>query len=536
MSGALLASTALTRDLPDVFLPYQQELWRELDLHQVVVEEKSRRTGFSWAAGAIAAERASLARGQGGSDVLYMGYEREMTREFIDYVAMWAKEFQAAASAVEEFVFTDPDNPDKSVGAFRIRFASGYEVIALPSVARALRGKQGLVILDEAAFMDDLEEVLKAAFALLIWGGKVLIISTHNGDTNPFNKLVSDIRAGRKPGYKLLRTTFDEALSQGLYRRICLTQGKAWSVEAEAAWRQEIVVIYGDNADEELHVIPSPSTGVYLSGVLLEARAVEEDVVLRWTAPPGFDRLDETARRREVERWIGDELRPRLARLDKSEPHVLGEDFGRIRDLTVMWVLAICRDLVRRTRLVLELRQMPFRQQEQVLFALCDALPKFRKAIMDAGGNGMFLAEVAVTRYGASRIEGLQLTEPWYREQMPTVKAAIEDAMMTLPADRDVIDDWRMLRLVRGVARVPDRRRDDAGQPRHGDAAIAGSLAYVASHADTEIIGYTPVPVARSMFDLPRAETWLGPPPTPRAIRGQPAPAAVAMTEVPDAA
>ena len=234
------------------------------------------------------------------------------------------------------------------------------------------------------------------------------------------------------------------------------------------------------------------STGVYLSGVLLELRAVEQDVVLRWTAPAGFDQLGEEARRREVGRWIDDELRPRLLRLDKGEPHCLGEDFGRIRDLTVMWVLAIGRDLVRRTRLVIELRQMPFRQQEQVLFALCDALPKFRAALMDAGGNGMFLAEVAATRYGSPHRGDPAQSELWYREQMPAVKAAIEDATMTLPADRDVIDDWRMLRLVRGVARVPDRRRDDAGQLRHDDAAIAGALAFAASRAPPEVYAYTP--------------------------------------------
>ncbi len=510
MSTTLLGSLGLPPSaLPDVFLPYQQELWRELDLHQVVVEEKSRRTGFSWAAGAIAAEKAALARSEGGSDVLYMGYERDMTREFVEYVGMWAKEMQAAASEVEEFLFVDPERPEKSIGAFRIKFVSGFEVIALPSVPRALRGKQGLVILDEAAFMDDLEEVLKAAFALLIWGGKVLIISTHNGDTNPFNVLVNDIRAGKKPGYKLLRTTFDEALEQGLYRRICLTQKKKWSAEGEADWRAEILAIYGDNADEELHVIPSPSTGVYLSTVLLEQRAVERDVVLRWTAPPNFERLDEDGRRRVVDAWIRTELRPRLDKLDKTEAHALGEDFGRIRDLTVMWLLAIGRDLVRRTRLVIELRGMPFRQQEQVLFALCDTVPRLRGAKLDSGGNGMFLAEVAVTRYG-DRFEGVQLSEPWYREHMPRMKGALDDGTMTMPRDDQVLDDFRMLKLVRGVARVPDRRRDDAGAQRHGDAAIAGCLAYAASEADPEVYGYQPVPPARSMFDAPRGEAWLG--------------------------
>ena len=85
-------------DLPDVFLPYQQRLWQAVDAHRVVVIEKSRRTGYSWALAAIASGHASTTRADGGSDVLYMGYEKEMTREFVDYVAdLGQSQVQAAA-------------------------------------------------------------------------------------------------------------------------------------------------------------------------------------------------------------------------------------------------------------------------------------------------------------------------------------------------------------------------------------------------------------------------------------------------------
>ena len=172
----------MTPDLPDVFLLYQQELWATVDANRLTVAEKSRRTGFTWALAAIAAGEASKARSAGGQDVLYMAYEKEITREFINYVAMWAKFFQYAASDVEESVFIDPDHPDREIAVFRIRFASGFEVIALPSVARRLRGHQGLVILDEAAFMDNLAAILKAAYALLIWGREERSQSPNSGE------------------------------------------------------------------------------------------------------------------------------------------------------------------------------------------------------------------------------------------------------------------------------------------------------------------------------------------------------------------
>ena len=478
--------------LPDVFLSYQQELWTTVSQNAVTTAEKSRRTGFSWALGFIAAATAGAARSAGGQDVLYMGYEKDMTREFVDYVAEAAKAFQIACGKVEEDVFTDPDHPEKSIGIFRIRFASGFEVVALPSVPRALRAKQGLVILDEAAFMDDLAEVLKAALALLIWGGKVVVVSTHNGETNPFNDLVNDIRAGRQKG-ALLRLTFDEALEQGLYKRICFTRGREWSREAQDAWRTEILAIYRDNADEELNVIPNPASGVYLPGTLIEARSVDDIPVLRWTAPTGFALWPEHMRTAEALAWCEREMSPVLARLDTKEPHALGGDFGRIHDLTAWWLLAIAKSTQRATRLVVELAAMPFEQQKQILFYLLDRVPGFRAAKLDAGGNGAFLAEVALQRYG-SRVEEVRFSEGWYRDNMPPFKAAIEDGMFTIPRDRDIHTDLRSLKLIRGVARVSDRGRVDEKASRHGDTAIAAALAHAASCAEAEEYGYEGAP------------------------------------------
>lgn len=495
---------AATLGLPDVFLSYQQELMASVSAHAVTVVEKSRRTGYSWAAAAIAAITAAAQRGAGGQDVLYMGYEKEMTREFIGYVADWAASFQAAASEVEEFVWQNPDRPEQDIGAFRIRFASGFEVVALPSVPRALRGKQGLVILDEAAFMDDLEEVLKAALALLIWGGKVLVISTHNGEANPFNQLVTDIRGGRVP-YHLLRCTLDDALADGLYQRVCLKAGTTWSAEGEAKWRADLVKRYGAGANEELHVIPSPLSGTWLPGPLIEARQDASIPVLRWQSPTGFVTWREDLRAREVQAWLDAEVAPLLAKLDPRTPHALGQDFARKVDLSVMWPLAIQQNQSRTTPFVLELRDMPYSQQQQVLRFVCDRLPLLRAIGLDATGNGLAHAEAATDRYGA-RVIAVMMTEGWYRENMPPLKTAFEDAAFTLPQDRDIETDFRMVKLVRGVPRVVERSRDDGGN-RHGDAPISAALALMASKAAPEVYGYEPVRRERpGLFEAPAAQ------------------------------
>ncbi len=150
-------------------------------------------------------------------DVMYISYSREMTREFIDACAMWARAFSSAAMAVDEWLFEDanPNDPSdtKQIQAFRIRFASGFEIMALSSAPRGLRGKQGVVIIDEAAFVDNLKELLKAALAFLMWGGQVVVCSTHDGAENDFNQAVQDILSGRSK-YAHLRIDFDQALTR----------------------------------------------------------------------------------------------------------------------------------------------------------------------------------------------------------------------------------------------------------------------------------------------------------------------------------
>lgn len=487
MKQAALSTTAHT-PLPPVFLGYQQAFMAAIDAHQVVVWEKSRRTGFSWGAGAVATLKAGATRAAGGMDVFYMGYNLEMAREFIDYVGEWAKRLGQAVVAMGEDLFRDPDKPEATIKVYRVEFASGHKVLALPSVPRALRGMQGLVIIDEAAFHDDLEELLKAAFALLMWGGKVVIVSTHDGDQNPFAVLVNDIRAGRRP-YFLGRTTFDEALADGLYQRICLTTGKEWSAEAEAKWRAEILGIYGDKADEELHVIPSPSTGTFIPATLIEARGAADIPVLRWECTAAFTMLPKAQRMAAAQAFLNDEVAPVLARLSPQDAHCFGWDIARRGDVSVLWPLAITRGLLRRTPFTIELRNVPFEQQQQILWFVLKRLPNRRAGKMDATGLGMDLAERTIQHFGAW-IEAVMLSEPWYREHMPPLKAAFEDGTLEIPKDRDTQTDIRLVKLVRGVARVPDRIRDDEGRQRHGDAAIALALAYAATRAEPEAYDY----------------------------------------------
>jgi phage FluMu gp28-like protein len=464
-----MSRTSYATSLESILLQYQRQ-WIA-DRAAVKVYEKSRRIGITWAESADAALDAGT---RSGSDWWYIGYNKEMALEFVQAAAGWAGRFNHAVRRTEEIMVADQD---KDILAYRVRFASGHKIVGLSSRPSNLRGKQGVAIIDEAAFHDDLSGLLKAALALTMWGGRIHVISTHSGAANPFNQLVADIRASRKP-YSLHRTTLDDALVQGLYRAICRGNGMQWSATGESAWRAEVIAQYGSEAEEELFCVPSLSSGVFLPSTLVESRMKDGIPVLRWHCPAGAVERGNAALVSDAEDWIRSELAPALARLDPELMSCFGEDFGRSGDLTVIWPLQVAPNLVRRTPFILELRDVPFKQQAQVLFYIVDHLPRFIGGAMDARGNGQYLAEEATLRYGA-RIDQVMLSMEWYRENMPRYKAAFEDGKIELPRDADVLADHRLLRMQQGVARLSERRtRGDDGEQRHGDSAIAGALAY----------------------------------------------------------
>ena len=472
-SSSIHGASDTRASVPYVFLPYQQD-WAA-DPAQVKVIEKSRRIGLSWSE---AADDALYAASESGDDVWYIGYNKDMAEEFIDDCGEWAKRYDLAAGSGEEDISTDVD---KDILTSRIRFASGHKIVALSSRPSNLRGKQGRVVIDEAAFHDDLKELMKAAMALLIWGGEVRIISTHDGDENAFNALVKDIRAGRKK-YSLHRVTFDDALAQGLYQRICLKTGQPWSAEAETVWRDEIVASYGDDADEELFCVPSQGSGTFLTRVLIENCMSADIPAIRYEQKDDFKYLAEDIRKSEVEAWCEDTLLPLLQDLDPRRRSYLGEDFGRTGDLTVIIPLQETQGATFRAPFTLELRNMPFKQQEQIVFFIIDRLPRFSHGSFDARGNGQYLAEVAAQKYGQNRISEIMPTETWYRENMPKYRAAFEDRTILLPKDADIIEDHRAFKIIKGVARLPEGKTNDkSSKQRHGDSGIAGAMAWHAT-------------------------------------------------------
>jgi phage FluMu gp28-like protein len=492
-----LSNTA-KREAPAVLLPYQQA-WIA-DLSPLKVCEKSRRTGLTWAE---AADDVLIAAAEGGQNVYYIGYNQDMAIEYVEACAMWAKAYNYAAGEIEEGLWAE-DKEDRHIKTYTIRFPdSGRRIVALSSRPANLRGKQGVVVIDEAAFHDKLDELLKAALALLIWGGKVRIISTHDGDQNPFNELIQEIRAGKRKG-SVQRIDFHEAIDQGLYRRVCLRLDREWDEEEEKAWMADVYDFYSSAAEEELDVVPSQGSGTYLSRAIIE-RCMRPDIpVLSWECKSEFALLPDHIRKAEAKDWCNENLLPLLEQLDPQRAHYFGEDFARTGDLSIFYPLAEQQKLTYRAPFVLELRNVPFTEQEQILYYLLDRLPRFTHGCFDARGNGQYLAERAMQKYGPTRITQVMLTESWYREEMPRMKSFFEDGIIQVPTDAGHLDDYRAIKMIKGVAKLPDvRTTDKTGKKRHGDAAIGCAMAVAATRMEGAEYAYHPV-TAKNLRDLPR--------------------------------
>lgn len=477
--------------IPHILLPYQQR-WHE-DQAAIRIAEKSRRIGFSW--GCMAAESVIEAGAQRGMDQHYMGYNKDMAAEFIGDCAFFARAYQkvlqsaafeAEAIQVRKFSLLI-ENERRDIVQYSIRLASGFVIQALSSNPHNWRGRQGHARIDEAAFHNNLAEVIKGAMAFKMWGGRVDVVSTHNSEENEFNQLVKKCRGGQLPGWSLHRNTFDDALAEGFFRRVCLVKGWQYSVEAEVKYRDDTRADYpnAEDAAEELDCVPKRGSGAYFTRAHIEKCWVAGIPHLRYAVEADFfvrqDRLDIVAR------WISETLDPVIKGIDKRFRTAAGMDFGRDADLSALWVLQEAQPAQWRTCFVLELRRMPFDCQRMILFYVLYALPLFFQAKLDSRGIGRQISEEAQQEFGLQKVECVPLTAQWYAIWFPRYRTAYEDHSINVPMSEDIVLDHRRVRLTNGQPSM-DAGRDKGsdGQNRHGDTAVAGVLAWAATEADAQ--------------------------------------------------
>ena len=426
-----------------LLLPYQKR-WVE-DGAGLKVIEKARRIGISWAE---AYDAVMHAGSKAGGNVYYQAYNLEMTRGFIEDCAQWAGELQLKAGALGETLVDE----GRGIQAFRIALASGREILAMTSAPRAFRskGRPGdLAIVDEAAFVDDLGEVLKAALAFRVWGGRTHVISTHNGEANPFAALCRELRAGTRLG-SLHRTTLKEALAQGLFRRIVQGQDRPWSAAAEATWEADLRAEYGHHASEELDCIPAAGAGAWLAWEAI--RACED---------PG----------------AGDPA------AFAGGAATVGVDVARRRDLWVAAVLERVGDVLWLRELVVE-QGIPFSQQRAIVGDLAARYRPTRIAV-DQTGMGEAVVEQLQEDLGRTAVEGVLMTGPRRLDAATALREAVEDRRLRIPPDGELRRDLHAVRAEAGPTGAPRLMAERSGTDGHADRFWALALACAAVRTTT---------------------------------------------------
>lgn len=435
---------------PDaLFLPYQ-EAWIK-DRSRLKLMEKSRQIGISWSSAFDIVRQQSLA---GVSlDAWVSSRDEIQARLFLDDCKKFASLLKIAAEDLGIQVLDD-----KGSTSFILRFASGVKINSMSSSPDAQAGKRGTRLLDEFALHKDPRKLYAIAYPGITWGGQLALVSTHRGSANFFNELIREVREKDNPkGVSLHSVSLQTALDQGFLFKLQTKLPKD---------------------DPRLEMDEADYFNFIKSGCADEESFAQEYMCIPADDASAFLPYDLIAscEYRENETW-------RLPLETLKNPLYIGVDVGRNHDLTVIAVMEYAGGRYL-TRDLIELKAMPFSQQEDILYPLL-ALPNTRRCCIDASGLGMQFAERAADKFGKYRVESVKFTAPVKEELAYPLKTAFEDGNIRIPYDRKLRADLRAIRK-ETTAAGNIRFAADRGVNGHSDRFWALALAV---HAGGENLG-----------------------------------------------
>lgn len=422
------------------FLPYQ-ERWLA-DRSRLKLAQKSRRIGWTYVQSYEDCRDA--VRRDGGMDVWFSSADQSAAEEYIRYCERWIKMFDAAARSLGERVI----DSDRDVRALVIECSNGRRINALTSNPKRFRSKGGKVVLDEYAFHEDQDAMWRAASPAITWGFPMRVISTHNGRTCRYYRMVSDAeKAGTSSRWSLHTVTIEDAVREGLVDKIL---GKPATEAERAAFLQECREIAGD---EETY--------------LEEFMCVPRDGALAWL-PWDLITSCESEEAGRPELYAGGDV-------------YVGRDIARRGDLAILWASERVGDVLW-TREIVEMRNASFAAQDMEFERLFRAY-RVRRSCWDQTGMGEKVVEDGVRRYG-SLVEGVLFNGAVKQALATAVKRMFEDRRVRIPPSRIVRESHHSVRRVMTAAGNPrfDADRSEIG---HADHFWAHALTVEAASAPT---------------------------------------------------
>jgi len=386
-----------------------------------------------------------LARGR---NQIFLSAGERQSRELMDKARQHCQALKIATDYYDNRYFKD-----LSIKQLEIALPGGVRIIGLPANPQTARGFTGDVFLDEFAMHAFDRDIWAAMFPTLLRGdGELDIASTPKGRSNMFYQL----RGNSHFSTSLL--TLPDAIAQGLDAD---AEEMRQAMGDDALYRQEFLCEFLDEATafltyDQIAACADPTLTVYSTvGPLTH----------------------------------------------ESRELFVGVDVGRVRDLTVAWVLASEGDCFH-TVALFELSGAPFRTQFDLLSELL-SVRRVRRCCIDAGGIGMQLAEQCVERFGAHRVEPITFTVALKSQMASALRIAVEERRIRIPVDERIRNDWHSVERTlteAGHFRLSASRQEGS----HADRFWAVALALHATEHNTGKVEHMTI----SPMHFARTGTW----------------------------
>jgi len=452
-----------------IWLPYQLA-WIN-DTSEVAIAEKARRVGLDYCESfRCVRERIS---GDRVLDYWYSSADESAAYEFAEYVRAWLKLYDKVS---EEVTTTGIDDGREWLKmTFTLPMINGRRprITVMTSNPKRFRSKGGDVCLSELAFHQDAGEMWKAAAPTATWGGRIRILSTHNGHGSKFNSLINQARKHADPELygapkptdlkaSVHRIDIYDAVNDGLVEQINRVTGRELSRDEFIAEMRSLCSTQ-EVWEEEFECNPSKEGGSYFPHALLRPCVTDR------AAKPTDD----------LDTFIADvKLRSK-----GGSKLSAGSDIGRRKDRFVIWVWG--RNGTKRICLgMLVLQNKPFDVMEHAINTLMNTSfngMRITRMSIDETGLGMQLAERMVKKH-RSRCEAVSMTNAVKEDMFTRLRAGVEEITVELPDDDDTLRDFGSIRKEITVA---GNIRYSAASNEHGhaDRATAAALGLVADES-----------------------------------------------------
>lgn len=170
--------------IPFITYDFQDDVVRDINTHRFNIILKSRQLGLSTIAAAYAVWFAIFHKDR---NILVIATKLETAINFI-------KKVKIALSGLPPWLLLPKFEQNKT----EVSFSNGSQIKAVPTSDDAGRSEAlSLLIVDEAAFIRNFEEIWTGLYPAISTGGRALVLSTPNGVGGMYYKLWVDGEAGQ---------------------------------------------------------------------------------------------------------------------------------------------------------------------------------------------------------------------------------------------------------------------------------------------------------------------------------------------------